>query len=123
MITVGEPPYYECSSRGDRRFSAFFARPRILRGRSIEEAYQGFKVINGRSGWSVKEAKGRRAENQEECALYYALLWRVWVLEQGLLPVLLSKTGLSDMFGRPGSVCQAEVLWRIRAELKDKLYE
>jgi hypothetical protein len=30
------------------------------------------------------------------------------------LPVLRRASGLSDMFGKPGSVCQAEVLWRLR---------
>jgi hypothetical protein len=39
-------------------------------------------------------------------------------MEQNLLPVLIAATGLSDMFGKPGSVCQAEVLWEIRNALK-----
>jgi hypothetical protein len=47
MIKHGSHPYLECSSRGDRRFSAFHARPKSLGGRSIEEGYQGMKVFKG----------------------------------------------------------------------------
>ena len=40
MLSVGSPPFLECSSRGDVRFSSFYARPKSLNGSSIEEAYQ-----------------------------------------------------------------------------------
>lgn len=117
MIRYGEPPYLECSSRGDIRFSAFYARPSILNGRSIEEAYQALKVFeDGSTGLGWRAAKGHRAVNQEFCAEEYTRFWRAWVNEQGLLPVLQSASGLSDMFGKTGSVCQATVLWRIRNE-------
>lgn len=116
----GSPPFLECSTKGDRRFSAFCARPKSLGGRSIEEAYQGMKRFpDGRTGLTWKEAKGKRAVNQEECVAAYEKWWREWVEEQGLMPVLIRQSGLTDMFGREGSVCQADVLWRLRAEAVD----
>ena len=115
MIRVGDPPYLECSSRGDKRFSAFYARPRILGGKSIEEAYQAMKVFaDGTTGLTWREAKGRQALNHEACAAAYIVWWRAWVEEQILLPVLKAASGLSDTFGQPGHVCQATVLWDLR---------
>ncbi len=117
MVTRGNPPFLECSSRGDRRFSAFYARPKSLGGRSIEEAYQAMKRFeDGSTGLSWREAKGRRAVNHEECASAYRKWWEEWVAEQELLSVLQSAPGLSDVFGSEGSVCQADVLWSIRNE-------
>lgn len=115
MLRFGSPPYLECSGRGDRRFSAFYARPRSLNGRSIEEAYQASKVFEGGvTGLSWRIAKGLRATNAAECASLYRRWWEEWVREQNLLPVLKAASGLSDMFGQSGHVCQAEVLWEIR---------
>lgn len=115
MLKFGSPPFLECSSAGDRRFSAFYAAPRSLDGKSIEVAYQGVKVFtDGSTGLGWRSAKGRKAVNQEECAALYEKLWREWVEEQNLLPVLKAASGLSDRFGQEGHVCQAEVLWRIR---------
>lgn len=116
MIRHGDAPYLECSSRGDRRFSAFSATPASLEGRSIEEAYQAMKVFaDGTTGLSWRDAKGRKAVNFEECAVAYATWWWEWVTEQRLAPVLIAATGLSDMFGQPGHVCQATILWEIRS--------
>ena len=115
MLRFGTAPYLECSSAGDTRFSAFYARPKSLKGKSIEEAYQAAKVFaDGSTGLSWRQAKGRHAVNQEACAALYERLWFEWVREQELLPVLRAATGLSDRFGQEGHVCQAEVLWRIR---------
>jgi|SRR6267378_1229567 len=115
MVKVGNPPYLECSSKGDKRFSAFYARPAVLNGQSIEEAYQAMKVFgDGSTGLKWMEAKGRQAVNQTECAKVYAQWWREWVNEQGLLPVLKAASGLSDIYGQPSHVCQAVVLWDIR---------
>jgi len=117
MVRHGQPPYLECSSRGDKRFSAFYARPKSLGGKSIEEAYQAAKVlIDGRTNLPWKEAKGKSAINMRECRELYKKWWREWITEQNLLPVLKSASGLSDIFGRYGSVCQATTLWEIRGE-------
>lgn len=115
MIKHGEPPYLECSSRGARYFSAFYA---LVNGKTIEEQYQACKEFeDGSTGLSVREAKGRRAVNQEECAALYSRLWDQYIEENpNLLVVLKRVTGLSDMFGQEGHVCQATELWRIRNE-------
>lgn len=118
MLKFGQPPYLECSSKGDRRFSAFFARPASLFGKSIEEAYQSAKIFSdGSTGLNWRAAKGRKAVNQDELALKYYLWWVEYVAEKNLLPVLKSAYGLSDIFGQTGHICQAEILWKIREEL------
>ena len=115
MIRHGNAPYLECSSRGDKRFSSFYARPESLGGASIEEAYQAMKVLeDGSTGYSWREVKGKRPTNAEDCVVAFAKWWREWVDEQGLLPVLRKASGLSDMFGQSGHQCQATVLWAIR---------
>lgn len=113
MIRHGSPPYLECSSKGDKRFSAFYA---IINGKSIEERYQAFKVFeDGSTGLSWKEAKGRKAVNQEQASKYYSFLWDLYIKKNpDLLPILVSASGLSDMFGQEGQCCQATELWRIR---------
>lgn len=117
MIRHGRAPYLECSSRGDKRFSAFHARVRQFGNRTIEEIYQSLKVLpDGRTGLTWREAKGQRAVNQDECAVYYSRLWDWYIHENPyLLDVLRAAPGLSDMFGQPGHCCQATELWRIRA--------
>lgn len=111
MLRHGKPPFLECSSRGDRRFSAFFAR---VDGRSIEEHYQRAKLLDPPVGhW--RSAKGRTALNGAEVRLLYATLWDRYIDENpALWAVLRQATGVSDIFGQPGSVCQATELWRIR---------
>jgi hypothetical protein len=113
MIRHGEAPFLECSSKGDRRFSAFYAR---VDGRSIEEQYQGAKIFpGGDHGLGWREAKGRKAVNQAECAQLYSRLWDQYIdAHPELLRVLKQASGLSDMFGQPGHCCQATELWRIR---------
>lgn len=120
MIQHGEPPYLECSSQGDKRFSAFYARIKRLGGKSIEELYQAAKVFSdGATGLPIDEAKGLRPVNAEEVAKLYASLWDEYISENpGLIPRLLAASGLSDKFGRKGSVCQATELWRIRREFE-----
>lgn len=116
MIQHGVAPFLECSSRGDRRFSAFAARIRARGNRSIEDIYQAAKrFADGSTNLTWRQAKGRQAVNQAECAELYAQLWDEYIAENPhLLAVLLVASGLSDMFGQPGHCCQATELWRIR---------
>jgi hypothetical protein len=106
----------ECSSKGDKRFSAFYARIKGLGNKTIEELYQAYKIFeDGSTGLSWKEAKGRKAVNQKEAAKYYAGLWRIYIGENPeLLDELKSASGLSDIFGQKGHCCQATELWKIR---------
>lgn len=121
MIRHGEAPYLECSSAGDKRFSAFHA---IVPGTlyTIEQIYQGSKILeDGRTNLSIKEAKGKKAVNQEELREMYSLLWDIYIIvNTELQEVLMNAKGLSDMYGQPGHVCQATELWRIREELLRK---
>ncbi|MBD2746019.1 hypothetical protein IC232_04820 [Microvirga sp. BT688] len=116
MIQHGTAPFLECSSRGDRRFSAFAARIKGCGNRSIEEIYQAAKVFaDGSTGLSWREAKGKRAVNADEVRALYSVLWDEYVAENpNLLTVLTEATGLQDLFGQAGHACQATELWRIR---------
>lgn len=113
MIKHGVAPFLECSSAGDKRFSAFCA---IVNGNTIEAQYQAAKVFSdGSTGLHWRKAKGRMAVNQAECATLYSRLWDQYITEHPeLFEVLSSATGLSDRFGQPGHCCQATELWRIR---------
>lgn len=124
MIKFGNAPYLECSSKGDKRFSAFYARPTSLKGKSIEESYQSMKIFeDGSTGLDWRQAKGKKATNANECSKAYTQWWKEWIDEQNLINVLVEAEGLSDMFGQKGHVCQAEVLWNLReAYIKEHWY-
>ena len=119
MIGHGEPPYLECSSAGDSRFSAFGA---YVLGKNIEAHYQGAKVFaDGSTGLSWREAKGKRAVNIDEVAELYFQLWEFYLSDKPhLYKVLATATGLSDRFGKPGHQCQATVLWELRRRYLEK---
>lgn len=118
MLKRGESPFLECSSRGDKRFSPFFA---YIRGysKSIENLYQGAKIFpDGQTNLNWKEAKGKQCINQDEVRELYDILWEQYIIENPeLQKVLISQSGLSDMFGTEGNTCQADTLWRIREKL------
>ena len=123
MIYRGEPPYLECSTRGDKRFSPFYA---IVNGKSIENQYQAAKILeDGTTGHDWRSAKGKKAVNIEYCRELYIKLWRQYLDEHPeLYKVLADQTGLSDMFGQKGNTCQAIVLWDLRNEyLKNSFFE
>jgi len=116
MIQHGSAPFLECSSKGDRRFSAFSARIRARGGKSIEELFQAAKIFeDGSTGLGWREAKGRRAVNQAELGALYSQLWDLYIAENpALTPILTASRGVSDIFGQQGHCCQATELWRIR---------
>lgn len=120
MLKRGESPFLECSSRGDKRFSPFFA---YIKGysKSIEDLYQGAKIFpDGSTNLTWKEAKGKQCINQDEVRDLYEYLWEQYIIENPeLQKVLISHTGLSDMFGTEGGTCQAATLWRIRQKIID----
>jgi len=115
MIKIGKPPYLECSSRGDKRFSAFYAK---VDGKSIEERYQAAKVFEGGlTGLSWRKAKGKKPINHDEISILYKDLWREYLKNNpSLVRGLLQQSGLSDMFGQEGHNCQAITLWEIKNE-------
>ena len=85
MIHHGSPPHLECSSRGDQRFSALYARIIARDLRTIEEIYQSSKEFEPDTAgvdaaghvrdW--RSAKGKRAKNQKFLLPFYETLWRV----------------------------------------------
>lgn len=115
MIRHGKAPFLECSTKGDRRFSAFCAHVGNI---SIENCYQSSKIFaDGSTGLDWRKAKGKVAANQAEVAVLYSRLWDQYIAEHPeLLAVLRAASGLSDIFGQPGRVCQATELWRIRGD-------
>jgi hypothetical protein len=115
MVKHGIAPFLECSSRGDKRFSAFYAK---VGEKTIEERYQSYKIFeDGSTGLSIKEAKGRKPVNHFAAAVYYEGLWRIYLAKNPqLFEVLQQATGLSDIFGEEGHCCQATVLWKIKNE-------
>lgn len=118
MVRIGKFPMLECSSKGDKRFSAFYARIRSLGNRSIEEIYQGSKIFaDGSTGLSPREAKGKKAVNMDYCAKIYDKLWVIYLDENPeLVKVLKEYKGYSDMFGRPGCQCQAVSIYKYMCE-------
>jgi hypothetical protein len=112
----GKAPFHECSSAGDKRFSAYYARIKGRANRSIEEIYQAAKVFScGATGLSISEARGKRPINIGECHDLYSRLWDEYIQENPhLLKVLVATSGLCDRFGQRGHCCQASELWRIR---------
>lgn len=115
MVRFGTEPFLECSSKGDRRFSAFYARVE-LQGviKSIEDWYQGYKVFEGGiTGLNWKEAKGKAALNQEDARMYYSYLWDIYFdRNQNLYQVIKPYNGFTDIFGQEGHACQAEEVYR-----------
>lgn len=118
MVKHGNPPFIECSTRGFKRLSAFWARIRSRGNKPIEEIYQAAKIFeDGTTGLSWRQAKGRQAVNMEAVTKLYSQLWDEYIAENPeLLLVLKQASGLSDIFGQLGHVCQATELWRIRGE-------
>src|SRR6266436_8671703 len=76
-------PGYECSTQGDRRFSALHAR--LSDGRSIEEAYQldikGYRARG--NNWRL--GKGKPPLHRVNLWQSYLSLWRQWAQENPAL--------------------------------------
>lgn len=115
-LKFGKEPYLECSSKGDKRFSAFYARVEE-QGlvKSIEDWYQGKKVFeDGSTGLDWRRAKGRQPVNGDVCRSYYSELWdRYFRARPELLEVIRGYEGFSDIYGQEGHACQAEEVYRI----------
>jgi len=111
------PVSYEVSSKGDWRFSAFYAI--LPSGESVESAYQC--GIKGHS--SIQEGKGKpprdlNTNTWEE----YLNLWRIWannnlpLMRELYKGAILKNYTLSDMFATT-EVNQAHALATILNEL------
>jgi hypothetical protein len=73
------PGAYECSSKGDARFSAFTAL--MPDGRTIEQWYQC--QVKGYGGSNWRDGKGKPSliqwPNDEQYNMYL-MLWKLWAL-------------------------------------------
>jgi hypothetical protein len=118
------PNGYEVSSKGDRRFSAFYAKLDAFDGDSIEEVYQtdvkGYKTID--------EGKGKPPLNnmtKEESYEAYKGLWVQWAKENpALIEELRVKSAgkvLTDMFATT-DINQARALSEILNEGVEEAY-
>lgn len=105
---------YECSSHGDRRFSALFAR--LSDGRTIEEHYQCDVKGYNPGGTNWHEYKGKPPINPDiDLWEEYMKLWWEWSrLNPELVEELRSICGgvLSDKFAKT-SISQARALAHI----------
>lgn len=108
---------YECSSDGDKRFSAFYAR--LEDGRSIEEHYQCDVKGYDPGGTNWKKGKGRPALNPAvDLPTEYRWLWLKYFRLHPALAEEIKKISetyvLVDKFSR-GPVDQASaIMWLIR---------
>lgn len=111
---------YEISSKGDWRFSAFYAI--MPDGLSIEHHYQVFC-----KGYpSIQEGKGKPPRNPNtDTWKEYLNLWRIWansnlpLMRELYKQAILKDYTLSDMFATT-EVNQAHALATILNELCDK---
>ena len=112
---------YECSSRGDRRFSALYATLYKYDGHTIEYVYQ--VIIKGYS--SIRDGKGKHGKlhTWKQQQLMYKQLWERYLAENSHLRVVLedkldSGYTLHDMFARGNAMNQATVLTELINERK-----
>lgn len=113
---------YECSSKGDQRFSALFAR--MPDGRTIEQHYQcdvkGYQP--GGTNWRLGKGK-KGLDPSKDLRTQYLLLWEEWALahpdlmDELVIKAIEKNYLLSDMFATT-PVNQASAL----AELLNKYW-
>lgn len=112
---------YECSSKGDKRFSAFTAK--LLDGRSIEQHYQcdvkGYQP--GGTNWKLGKGKPP-LDTTKDLYVEYLKLWRTWascnlpLMRELYSAARLNNWTLSDRFAT-SDVNQARALADILNEL------
>lgn len=115
MARIGTAPYLDCSSKGDKRFSSFYARIKCHQNQTIEVLYQSFKIFpSGSKNYAVQNRNGVVPVNLVEAMEFYRQLWCIYFNENPqLVRTLLASTGLFDPYGG----FQSEVLWSIRTRL------
>lgn len=112
----------ECHSRGDRRFSALYAR--LASGHTIEQIYQNSKRDEQKQPYAHPKGKHPAymyianeyidmLEHPEVQKWFYWLLWHVYFLERDDLRIEASQyNGFRDIFdGRQGFVYTPEMTY------------
>lgn len=124
--TIPERRLLECSSKGDKRFSAFYAKVKLFdKKASIEHFYQLAKRFGDEAPLDIKEAKGRMPSHISICGEdysaelltpWYKYLWLIYLdelfaSESGLLECIRGYDGFTDMFKGKNTInCQADVV-------------
>lgn len=116
-VTWARKGGYECSSKGDKRFSALFAR--MPDGRTIEQHYQcdvkGYQP--GGTNWKLGKGKPPLDKTKDMYAEYLEL-WKIWANNNEQLVLELAERAkasgyvLTDMFAT-SPVNQARALAEI----------
>lgn len=123
MIKIGNEPFLECSTKGDKRFSTLYARLKCAGNRSIEEImYLASKIFpDDSTGLSPKPAKGRQTIHMKFCAKVYEQAWQKYFEENPeLLEYASNFNGFSDIFGQPKYQSQAIEIYKIVKKYKNK---
>lgn len=109
---------YECSSKGDKRFSALYAT--MPDGRTIEQWYQcdikGYEI--GGTNWKLGKGKAPTYPfTKDQLMELYFSLWRLWAIHNGDAIVELASIArekhngvLSDCFSHGNPINQANAL-------------
>jgi hypothetical protein len=128
----------ECSSKGDKRFSAFYAHVTMWNVEaSIEEHYQLCKRFETPYGViapkTIKEAKGRqpihielnhKEYSTEFLTPYYKMLWlRYLDIHPELVTHALQFDGFNDMFKGKSINCQADVVRQYIKQGRDSVWQ
>lgn len=112
---------YECSTKGDKRFSAMCAT--MPDGRTIEMWYQcdvkGYQP--GGKDWRLGKGKPPLIGfTKEQLFTLYVSIWRLWAVRNGVLVQELAQIArekhagyLTDMFAKTNPVNQANALVHI----------
>lgn len=121
----------ECSSRGDKRFSAFYANVTVFgRTTNIERHYQSCKRFNDEN---IKKAKGQTPDyifvngvrlDVKYLTPYYKLLW-VKYLDENLELVIYAAQfdDYNDMFKGKSINCQADVIGQYVKQGRDSILQ
>lgn len=129
----------ECSSKGDKRFSAFYAKVKVFGVMdTIESHYQLSKRFANVDGSifapkNIKEAKGKqpvffklsgRSFEVKHLTAYYNLLWVKYLDSNPQLVEYARKfDDFSDMFKGKAVNCQADVIRKYIKEGRDSIRE
>lgn len=112
---------YECSSKGDHRFSALYAK--MPDGRTIEMWYQcdikGYNI--GGRNWRLGKGKPPLINwDRDQLASLYLNLWKFWAIHNSGLIIELAEIArekhdgvLSDCFAHGNHINQANALAEI----------
>ncbi|MED0738794.1 DUF6977 family protein [Aneurinibacillus thermoaerophilus] len=124
----------ECSSAGDKRFSAFYASVNAFgKNASIEEHYQLSKRFGERVPRTIKEAKGKKPTHielngksypLEFLSQWYKLLWLKYLdCHPDLVKYASQFDIFTDKFRGKAVNCQADVIKQYVKNGRDSLLE